>query len=73
MKQLADYIAPSDEGADIRTDNIHEVVIDLNHWTFYGDRATIRYADSDLEEPIYCDIGYDVLKPLVKSTFPLPA
>jgi uncharacterized protein YecT (DUF1311 family) len=70
--QLKDYIAEGEEGADVRRDNVRDVVTSLDHWTFGATRATIRYMEYGRDNPATCTIGYDVLRPLIKAGFPLP-
>ncbi len=71
--QLQDYIAAGEEGADIRLGQVDSIVDDLDFWTFGADKATTRFMEYGMDGPVTCELGYDVLRPLVKSGFPLPA
>jgi uncharacterized protein YecT (DUF1311 family) len=71
--QMKDYIAAGEEGDDVRTQNVQDTVANLDHWTFDGSEATIRYIEYGMDNAMSCTLGYDVLKPLIKSSFPLPA
>ena len=70
--QAKDYISAGEEGADIRGDNIKSMVDDLRFWTFGATAATLQYAEYGLDSYPTCSLGYDVLKPLMKASFPLP-
>jgi uncharacterized protein YecT (DUF1311 family) len=70
--QTTDYVGDG-EGADIRRQNIDFMVEDLPHWSFRATGATLIYLDYDTQDsPPKCTIGYNVLKPLMKPSFPLP-
>jgi uncharacterized protein YecT (DUF1311 family) len=71
--QMKDYIAKGEEGDDIRARNIEQTVANLDHWTFGTSQATIRYIEYGMDSALTCTLTYDVLKPMVKATFPLPA
>lgn len=72
-QQLAGFLAPRTEGADRRKEWVTTMVGNFDMWTFGANRATLRYVDYDTQDaPPECTIGYDVLKPLLKSGFPLP-
>ena len=71
-EQEKDYISAGEEGADVRGDNIKSMVDDLKFWTFGAKAATLQYAEYGLDSYPTCTLGYDVLKPLMKASFPLP-
>lgn len=71
-EQAKDYISAGEEGADIRGDNIKQMVENLRFWTFGAKAATLQYAEYGLDSYPTCTLGYDVLKPLMKPSFPLP-
>lgn len=70
--QLKDYIADG-EGADVRAGNVKGMVDDLISWSFGATAATLHYTEYGDDPYHTCTIGYDVLKPLAKASFPLPA
>lgn len=70
--QLVDYISASEDGADQRKANVDYMASDLSNWHFGAAGATAEYLDYFLETPATCELGYDVLRPVVKDDFPLP-
>ena len=70
--QAKDYISAGEDGSDIRGGNIKSMVDDLRFWTFGAKSATLQYAEYGLDSYPTCTLGYDVLKPLMKASFPLP-
>jgi len=71
-EQAKDYISAGEEGSDVRSGNIKMMVDDLDFWTFGATSATLQYAEYGLDSYPGCTLGYDVLKPLMKASFPLP-
>ena len=71
-EQAKDYISASEEGGDVRADNIKSMVDDLDFWTFGATSANLQYAEYGMDSYPGCTLGYDTLKPLMKSSFPLP-
>jgi len=71
-EQAEDYISAGEEGGDVRADNIKSVVDDLKFWTFGATSANLQFAEYGLDSYPSCTLGYDMLKPLMKPSFPLP-
>jgi uncharacterized protein YecT (DUF1311 family) len=71
-EQDKDYISVGEEGSDVRADNIKSMVDDLKFWTFGATSAKLEFAEYGDDTYPSCTLGYDVLKPLMKATFPLP-
>jgi uncharacterized protein YecT (DUF1311 family) len=70
--QMADYISAGGSGADDRRGDVGRMTRDLKSWTFGATSARLSHVDQFLERPVTCTLGYDVLRPLLKSGFPLP-
>ena len=70
--QLKDYIAAGTEGSDVRAENVKGIAGTLSAWSFGAKEATLHYTEYDADAYHACTIGYDVLKPLAKASFPLP-
>jgi hypothetical protein len=73
LAQTRDYVALGEEGDDVRRQQLVDTVTDLDHWAFGAKDATIRYIEYGMDNPATCTVTYDMLRPLMKSTFPLPA
>ena len=72
--QLKDFIADGTEGADTRRGDVETMAKELDLWSFGATQATLSYLDYFTQDaPPTCTIGYNVLRPLVKAGFPLPA
>ena len=71
-KQTDYYIAANEMGADVRADNIKSMVDDLKFWTFGATSANLQFAEYGMDSYPSCTLGYDMLKPLMKPSFPLP-
>jgi hypothetical protein len=71
-EQEKDYISASEAGGDVRADNIKSMVDDLKFWTFGATAANLQFAEYGDDSYPSCTLGYDVLKPVMKSSFPLP-
>lgn len=71
-EQAKDYISAGEEGADVRADNIKTMADNLDMWTFGATSAKLQFAEYGLDTDPSCTLGYDVLKPLMKASFPLP-
>lgn len=70
--QLKDYIAAGEEGSDQRAENIKDMVDDLSSWSFGAGAATLHFTEYGDDPYHICTIGYGVLRPLAKASFPLP-
>lgn len=72
--QLKDYVASDTEGADKRQGDIVSMATNLDLWSFGAKQAVLSWVDYfNQDDPPKCTVSYDVLRPLIKSGFPLPA
>lgn len=72
--ELKDFIAEGTEGADTRRGDVDTMAKELDLWSFGARQATLTYLDYfTQDDPPTCTVAYDVLRPLIKSGFPLPA
>jgi uncharacterized protein YecT (DUF1311 family) len=73
LVQMKDYIAVGENGDDVRRQQLVDTITELDHWSFGSKDATIRYIEYGMDDPMTCTIGYDMLRPIAKPSFPLPA
>ena len=71
--QMGDFIADPEQDADQRRGQVDSIVDDLDFWTFDAGKATLRFIEYGMDDAATCELGYDVLRPLLRSGFPLPA